>query len=203
MSAASRVKFEFGRHETFAVREGWLGKGLGRIRDMEGRFRADLESADALGLGSRMVKSLQYWLEATGLADPGESKGRERVIHPSDLGSEMLNRDPYLEFPCTWWILHVVLARREGSVLALVLQRLQGADLRQDRRRRCVRAPRAGAVDQTDHSCGHRAGRGLPIVRLRIERPGSDPGPRRRNHVSPALAGASREAFRHGVQKTL
>ena len=28
-----KARFEFGRHETFAVRHGWLGKGLERLAD--------------------------------------------------------------------------------------------------------------------------------------------------------------------------
>ena len=66
-TSGSPTRFEFGRHETFPVRHGWLAKGLGRVRET-GRYDGDLETADALGLGSRMAKSLAFWLEASGLA---------------------------------------------------------------------------------------------------------------------------------------
>lgn len=114
-AVAARRKFEFGRHETFPVREAWLGKGLGRIRQT-GAFRPDLETADALGLGSRMAKSLQFWLEAAGLSERAARGGRTRAAVPTPLAEVVLSRDPFLEFPATWWIVHLMIARREGSV---------------------------------------------------------------------------------------
>ena len=30
-AAVKKARFEFGRHETFAVRHGWLGKGMAQI----------------------------------------------------------------------------------------------------------------------------------------------------------------------------
>jgi len=117
MSTASgdvRRKFEFGRHETFTIREGWLTKGLSRMA--AGGFRPDIETADALGLGSRMVKSLQFWLEATGLSVPAKV-GKDKVSVPSSLAESVRAHDPYLEYPATWWIIHVVLARRDGNVI--------------------------------------------------------------------------------------
>jgi len=118
-AADSKARFEFGRHETFAVRHGWLGKGMARIENTEEGFRADLETADALGIGSRMVKSLQFWLDASGLAqfekDPANgARARRLVLSP--LGRAVMRHDPYLEFPATWWFIHLNLACREGSV---------------------------------------------------------------------------------------
>jgi len=119
-SGDARRKFEFGRHETFTIREGWLSKGLARMSWSQANggtgFKADLETADSLGLGSRMVKSLQYWMEASGIAAVTKS-GKDKAVLASPLGDALLARDPYLEFPVTWWILHVVLSRREGTVI--------------------------------------------------------------------------------------
>lgn len=109
-----RRKYEFGRHETFAIREGWLSKGLSRLSDTDG-FKADLETADALGLGSRMVKSLQYWLDATGML-AFESERKRRDIRLSELGLAIWAHDAHFEFPISWWVAHIMLARREGSV---------------------------------------------------------------------------------------
>lgn len=111
--AADRLRFEFGRHETFALREGWLSKGLRRLAGENG-FVANLETADALGLGSRMVKSLAYWLMASGFSRQQEGRGRPAV--PSDFGEAVLGRDPWTEFAMTWWLVHLNLVRREGSI---------------------------------------------------------------------------------------
>jgi hypothetical protein len=106
-------RFEFGRHETFAIRNGWLSKGLERVQSAS--FQADLETADILGLGSKMVKSLSYWLEASGVAS-ATLHGRSRKLALSPIGSLIVQQDPYLEFPASWWFAHISLATRDGSV---------------------------------------------------------------------------------------
>lgn len=122
-TSGARTRFEFGRHETFPVRHGWLAKGLGRVHDT-GRYDGDLETADALGLGSRMAKSLGFWLEACGLAGIDSNvtngtakrrrKGQKWTI--TDLGKIVTRYDPHLEYPVTWWFVHMALAQRPSTV---------------------------------------------------------------------------------------
>ena len=122
-TSGSRTRFEFGRHETFPVRHGWLAKGLGRVRET-GRYDGDLETADALGLGSRMAKSLAFWLEASGLAATewnatnGVSKRRRKgkKWEITELGDAVTRYDPHLEYPMTWWFVHMALAQRQSTV---------------------------------------------------------------------------------------
>ncbi len=108
-------KFEYGRHETFAIRHGWLSKGLVRMRDPETGFHANLETADALGLGSKMVKSLSYWMEASGVASVN-AQSRPRHLTVSPTGEVIAVRDPYFEFPASWWFVHLAIASRDGSI---------------------------------------------------------------------------------------
>jgi hypothetical protein len=114
-NASSLQRFEYGRHETFPIRDGWLSKGLARIQSAG--FQTDLETADILGLGSKMVKSLSYWLEASGVASVA-LHGRSRQLGISPLGSLVARRDAYFEFPASWWFVHISLATRDGSVFA-------------------------------------------------------------------------------------
>ena len=122
-SDAARARFEYGRHETFPVRHGWLTKGLRRM-DETGFYRGDLETADALGLGSNMAKSLQFWLEATGLAESGfqpspnrPGSGRKRKEwRITQFGRTVLAHDPFLQVAATWYFLHLMLAQRQNSV---------------------------------------------------------------------------------------
>lgn len=78
MTTAEAVKplhYELGRHETFTLRENWLPKGTARLLK-NGTFTSTTEDADDLGIGSRMVKSLYFWLDACGLVDtPGRRPG--------------------------------------------------------------------------------------------------------------------------------
>lgn len=116
--APARIRHEYGRHETFAVRHGWLGKGLDRMSRSPGGFQADAAAVVELGLGTRMVASLRYWLEAGGLAEERAAPegGKSRHLHASRLGEVVRRRDPWLEYPATWWFVHLGLARRTGSV---------------------------------------------------------------------------------------
>ncbi len=109
-------RFEYGRHETFTIRHGWLGKGLVRLGAEDG-FDTDTHTADALGLGSRMIKSLGYWLEATNLA-AAETNGRTRNLGPSEMGLLVRRRDPFFEYPATWWFVHMALGSRDGTVFS-------------------------------------------------------------------------------------
>lgn len=103
-------KYEFGRHETFSLREGWLSKGLERIRNTND-LTGDVDTADALGLGRNMVRSLVFWMEAAGLA---ERTGGGRVL--SDFASRLADEDPHFEFSISTWFAHLYLARRGGTV---------------------------------------------------------------------------------------
>lgn len=104
------IKVQFGGHATFPVRYGWLPKGLEQLHTTGG-FVANTEMADDLGLGSKMVESLAYWLNVTGLATPGENGHKA-----SELADLIHQHDPYFERPGTWWFLHLMLARRDGTV---------------------------------------------------------------------------------------
>jgi hypothetical protein len=65
----------FGGHETFAVREGWLHKGM-TLLDAQPERQHDPFVADHLGVGRNMAKSIWHWLKVTRLIDI-EREGRE------------------------------------------------------------------------------------------------------------------------------
>lgn len=114
-----RLKFEFGRHETFAVRHGWLGKGIDHMLGTDAGFQDEEIAVVKLGLGTRMVKSLRYWMEATGLAEREilwHKSRQSRGLRLTRLAHVIQQQDPYLEYPATWWFVHLNLARRMNSV---------------------------------------------------------------------------------------
>src|SRR4051794_36986742 len=98
------IRFQFGGHATFPVRYGWLPKGLEQLLSSEG-FTANTGTADELGIGSKMIESLAYWLNVTGLAAPGPDG-----LQASPLSQLIHKCDPYFERPGTWWFLHLMLA---------------------------------------------------------------------------------------------
>lgn len=57
---------KFRAHDTFAIRKGWLNKGLRNIENAPDVFISkEKNPMDVLGIGANMVKSLRYWLQAT------------------------------------------------------------------------------------------------------------------------------------------
>ncbi len=106
----------FSGHETFAIREGWLHKGVVALRESPGFFDGEFP-ADRLGVGSNMGKSIKHWLVAAGLAHReggvGRKRGREIVL--SDFGRLVLEHDPYFNALGTWAFIHVNLANSDET----------------------------------------------------------------------------------------
>jgi hypothetical protein len=98
-------KMAFGRHETFALRYGWLSKGFQAMAEKKSIFESD-DATVRLGVGKNMVAAIKYWLRACRMIDPVENT-------PTDLGNDLLSVDgfdPYLEDEATIWLLHWLLA---------------------------------------------------------------------------------------------
>ncbi len=102
----------FGGHETFSIREGWLHKGLKLLVD-EPKLLVDDYSADYLGVGRNMAKSIRHWLQATGLAQKATSASETKKpdLIPTEIGKLVWCHDPYFVESGTWWMLHVNLVR--------------------------------------------------------------------------------------------
>lgn len=91
---ATTMKFR--AHETFFIRKGWLSKGMKCVNARNDVFVAkDENPMDVLGLGSNMVKSLRYWLQAVGLTEEPRSGRRFQTITP--FGQSVFNNDRYIE----------------------------------------------------------------------------------------------------------
>lgn len=99
------LSMAFGRHETFAVRYGWLSKGFQAVKDDGPKIFESDGATVLLGVGKNMVGSIKYWLRACQMIDPVSGK-------PTDLGKLLLSKrglDPYLEDEATIWLLHWLL----------------------------------------------------------------------------------------------
>jgi len=101
----------FSGHETFAIREGWIYKGISTLTEHPDFFEEDYP-ADRLGVGSNMSKSIRHWLLATGVAERIETndKARGKKIRVSPFGRKIEKYDPYLNRFGTWCMLHLNLA---------------------------------------------------------------------------------------------
>ena len=98
----SKEALRLKRHETFSIREGWIEKGINKIKD---------EGSKKLGLGSNMVKSLRYWLSACGLVSFNTQTGAKLT----DIGELIQEHDPYLNDINSWWIIHYLLVKNSNN----------------------------------------------------------------------------------------
>lgn len=100
---------KFRAHDTFFIRKGWLAKGLLHVKRDPYVFMGHNENPmDVLGIGLNMVKSLRYWLQATGLTI--EPTGGARFQEFTPLGEIIYKHDPYIEELGTLWLLQYHLA---------------------------------------------------------------------------------------------
>jgi hypothetical protein len=96
----------FRAHETFAIRKGWLHKGMKNVVNNP-RVFIDKEPSpmEILGLGSNMVKALRYWLQATGLTiEATNNNNRSQQLSP--FGRIVWENDSYLEEDGTLFLIH-------------------------------------------------------------------------------------------------
>lgn len=105
--ATNKVKMRLQGHEKFALREGWINKGLIAVEEMSDAF-VRKDAPDIFGIGSNMVKSLRYWMRVLGLTN---DSGSELTA----LGRTIRQCDPYLEDLTTLWLLHSNIVRNKEN----------------------------------------------------------------------------------------
>ena len=103
----SDVKLKLRGHESFYIREGWLTKGIVAINKDKYILSNTISAIDELGVGSAMVKSIRYWLQALRLTDEkrGE-KGKRYQELSKDFGKILFENDRYFEDLGTLYLLH-------------------------------------------------------------------------------------------------
>src|ERR1019366_2997031 len=61
---------KYSGHETFACRYAWLPKALQAIQSDPKVFADEDQAMVDLGVGKNMVRSIRFWVEASGMAKP-------------------------------------------------------------------------------------------------------------------------------------
>lgn len=115
LAKPSAAQLGFARHETFHIREGWLYKGLSALQE-DGFALHQPDIHHRLGIGVNMLRSLMYWIQATGLVQTLKSTGAGRPkLVLTQLGQTIWERDPYFEDDRTLWLLHAELCSNKPS----------------------------------------------------------------------------------------
>jgi len=106
-------------HQTFAVRTGWLKKGVDALMTTGPEAFSRDDALVMLGVGKNMVQSIRHWLLAMGVA---QLEGRGLCV--TDLGRSLFVGerpwDPYLEDDATLWLLHWQVSRPLSPALSWV-----------------------------------------------------------------------------------
>ena len=99
------MEMKFRAHETFFIRKGWISKGMRHVKERPDVFISKTDNPmDVLGIGANMVKSLRYWLQATGLtAEPTSGRRTQKL---TDFGKLVFDNDKYIEEIGTLYLIH-------------------------------------------------------------------------------------------------
>ncbi len=103
-------------HEKFPLREGWLTKGMQAVEKPSKVFSSD-NGPDVLGVGTNMVKSIRYWLQAFKLIQEDPKRGSEL----SELGKIIYRYDRFIEDPFTVWVLQSQIAHNSARATSWYL----------------------------------------------------------------------------------
>ena len=103
----SSTKIKIRGHESFYIREGWLRKAIVSIVEQPDILSNIQVAIDKLGVGSAMVKSIRYWLQAIQLTEEKRGdKGKRYQELTEDFGKIVFENDPYFEDLGSLYLLH-------------------------------------------------------------------------------------------------
>lgn len=111
----SDFKIKIRGHESFYIREGWIRKGIEAIKEEPYILSDTTKAIDELGVGSAMVKSIRYWLQALGLTEEVRGESGKRIQKLTENFGELLyEKDPYFEDLGTLFLLHYKLVTNKN-----------------------------------------------------------------------------------------
>ena len=112
------TKVKLKGNESFNIREGWLRKGMRCIEETPTLFSRN-DAMEILGVGSKMVKSIRYWLRATGLTKERAPAGRVREqILTKQFGEVIDQYDRYFDDVFTLFLLHYNIVKNVESTVS-------------------------------------------------------------------------------------
>ena len=112
------------KHGSFAIREGWLTKGLSAVIEHPDLFSKNNNyGADILGVGTAMGKAIHYWLKVAGLITDRKGQG----VFLTEFGESVAVNDLYFENLATLWTLHfhIVSNKEDATLWYLFFQSMQ------------------------------------------------------------------------------
>lgn len=102
----------YGQHQSFYLRDRWLSKVIRHLKTDE-RFFYDKEAFEKMGLGKNMVKSLRYWVVATGVVEEVLNDQRKKIHRITNLGHLIFEFDRFIKYQETAAILHYQMVKQK------------------------------------------------------------------------------------------
>lgn len=103
---ANKINYKLKGHEKFPLREGWMNKGISAAKEKGTHIFLENQGPDMLGVGTNMVKSIRYWMQACCLL---VKEGNKEIL--SDVAEAIYKNDPYFEDVFSLWLLHSSIAK--------------------------------------------------------------------------------------------
>lgn len=103
---ANKINYKLKGHEKFPLREGWMNKGISAAKEKGTHIFLENQGSDMLGVGTNMVKSIRYWMQACCLL---VKEGNKEIL--SDVAEAIYKNDPYFEDVFSLWLLHSSIAK--------------------------------------------------------------------------------------------
>lgn len=108
----SSLQLNFSGHETFPLRQLWLGKAFSAVTTRTAALGQNLfnspQSIIEFGVGKNMVAAIRHWALACDVIQETDSCYSPGLIGQYLFGSAAL--DPYMENPASSWLIHWLLA---------------------------------------------------------------------------------------------
>lgn len=116
-------------NESFNFREGWLRKGVRCVCDYPNIFSMD-DVMERLGVGSKMVKSIKYWIQAAGLCEEKIEKSAHNFYLSKDFGEIINTYDKYFDDIATLYFVHYNIVSNDGLCVVwnIFFNEYQGRD---------------------------------------------------------------------------
>lgn len=94
---------KIGGNETFALREGWLTKGIKLVRDSNSNPFLDEDAIIKFGMGTNMIKALRYYLNISGMIVDKKNICEVNKENGIDI---LIKKDPYFEDDFCYFVFH-------------------------------------------------------------------------------------------------
>ena len=106
----NKVVYKLKGHEKFPLRDGWITKGIKGVIENGMTIFRNGEGPDILGVGTNMVKSIRYWMQACGILEKVNNKDEL-----SEIAKIIYEYDRNFEDVFSIWLLHSNLAKNKEA----------------------------------------------------------------------------------------